>query len=105
MFQTFNVPKSLVSIHELFFLFLLVSSFLLLNGISDILFLNKQRLKAVEELNKTNKERELLLEKIDLLESEKQASSRKGDWNLIPCCPQLINAQFYGFSHYYFCLS
>ena len=32
---------------------------------SDILYLNKQRLLAVEELNKANQEKELLLDKIE----------------------------------------
>ncbi|KAF3439141.1 hypothetical protein FNV43_RR17416 [Rhamnella rubrinervis] len=43
----------------------------------NILFLNRQRLKALEELNKTNRERELLLEKIDVLEAEKLAGFGK----------------------------
>ncbi|XP_031263716.1 probable starch synthase 4, chloroplastic/amyloplastic isoform X2 [Pistacia vera] len=39
----------------------------------NILYLNKQRLWAVEELNRTNREKELLLDKIDQLEAEKQS--------------------------------
>lgn len=45
---------------------------------SDILYLNKQRLAAVEELNKTNREKQLLLDKIEQLEVEKQALMGKG---------------------------
>lgn len=97
--HVFNIllfPKALVETWNLLafvsdFFFLSCFLFLVLNGISDILFLNKQRLKAVEELNKTNRERELLLEKIDVLEAEKQAGFRKGDSNLIACCPWLTN--------------
>ncbi|KAH9712534.1 glyco-transf 5 domain-containing protein [Citrus sinensis] len=44
----------------------------------NILYLNKQRLDAVEELNKTNREKQLLLEKIEQLEVEKQAGLGKG---------------------------
>lgn len=54
----------------MFYLFLILSS--------DILYLNKQRLDAVEELNKTNREKQLLLEKIEQLEVEKQAGLGKG---------------------------
>lgn len=46
---------------------------------SDILYLNKQRLLAVEELNKANRENELLLDRIKQLEAEKQSSTGKGD--------------------------
>lgn len=42
------------------------------------MYLNKQRLDAVEELNKTNREKQLLLEKIEQLEVEKQAGIGKG---------------------------
>lgn len=48
----------------------------------DILYLNKQRQKALEELNRTNREKELLLEKIELLEAKKQGGFVKGDYNL-----------------------
>ncbi|ESR39426.1 glyco-transf 5 domain-containing protein [Citrus sinensis] len=53
----------------------------------NILYLNKQRLDAVEELNKTNREKQLLLEKIEQLEVEKQAGLGKGNlsifWELL----------------------
>ncbi|KAK7834288.1 putative starch synthase 4 [Quercus suber] len=39
----------------------------------NILYLNKQRLVAVEELNKANREKQLLLDRIERLEVEKQA--------------------------------
>ena len=39
----------------------------------NILYLNKQRLVAVEELNKANREKQLLLDRIERLEAEKQA--------------------------------
>lgn len=45
----------------------------------DILYLNKQRLQAVEELNRTNREKQLLLDKIAQLKVERQSSSGKGD--------------------------
>ncbi|EEF33487.1 starch synthase, putative [Ricinus communis] len=43
----------------------------------NILYLNKQRLLTVEELNKANQEKELLLDKIEQLEAEKQAVLEK----------------------------
>lgn len=46
---------------------------------ADILFLNNQRRTAIEELNKTNRENESLLNKIKKLEAEKQASAGTGD--------------------------
>ncbi|KAH7520376.1 hypothetical protein FEM48_Zijuj08G0137400 [Ziziphus jujuba var. spinosa] len=39
----------------------------------NILYLNKQRQKALEELNRTNQEKELLLEKIAILEAKMQS--------------------------------
>lgn len=55
-----------------------ITFYLFLILFSDILYLNKQRLDAVEELNKTNREKQLLLEKIEQLEVEKQAGIGKG---------------------------
>lgn len=55
-----------------------ITFYLFLILFSDILYLNKQRLDAVEELNKTNREKQLLLEKIEQLEVEKQAGLGKG---------------------------
>ncbi|XP_030974392.1 glycogen synthase isoform X4 [Quercus lobata] len=43
----------------------------------NILYLNKQRLVAVEELNKANREKQLLLDRIERLEVEKQAGVGK----------------------------
>ncbi|GMN34133.1 hypothetical protein TIFTF001_004518 [Ficus carica] len=43
----------------------------------NILYLNKQRLKAVEKLNRKNEENRFLLDKIEQLEAENQAHSRK----------------------------
>ncbi|KAJ7953465.1 Starch synthase, chloroplastic/amyloplastic [Quillaja saponaria] len=43
----------------------------------NILYLNKQRLLAVEELSKSNREKQLLLNKIKKLEAEKQAGAGK----------------------------
>lgn len=45
----------------------------------DILYLNKQRLLAIVELNKAQKENNLLLAKIEQLEAGEKASSIKGD--------------------------
>lgn len=45
----------------------------------DILYLNKQRLLAIEELNKAQRENNLLLARIEQLEAGEKASSRKGD--------------------------
>lgn len=44
-------------------------------GYIDILHLNQHRLKAVEDLNKTNSEKQLLVDKIEQLELEKQQAS------------------------------
>ncbi|KAL6225018.1 hypothetical protein ACLB2K_003872 [Fragaria x ananassa] len=43
----------------------------------NILHLNQHRLKAVEDLNKANSEKQLLVDKIEQLELEKQASVAK----------------------------
>lgn len=43
----------------------------------NILYLNKQRLGAIDELDKTNREKQLLLKKIKKLEAEKQAGAGK----------------------------
>lgn len=43
----------------------------------DILYLNKQRLTAMEELKKVQEERDLLLEKIEQLEAQKQTGVLK----------------------------
>lgn len=45
---------------------------------SDILYLNKQRLLAIEELNEANSEKQFLLGKIEQLEAEKQAGLGQG---------------------------
>ncbi|KAK7307294.1 hypothetical protein VNO77_40223 [Canavalia gladiata] len=54
----------------------------------NILYLNKQRLVAVEELNKTNREKQSLLNKIKKLEAEKHAGGGKG--NLSTCSELLL---------------
>ncbi|KAF4349892.1 hypothetical protein F8388_005123 [Cannabis sativa] len=43
----------------------------------NILYLNKQRLKAMRELDRTNKEKQLLLDKIEQLELERQSGAVK----------------------------
>lgn len=67
-----------------------VEEWLVISGVfflllPDILYLNKQRLVAIEELNKTNGEKQLLLNKIKKLEAEKQAGAGKGDrsWHVL----------------------
>ncbi|RVX23972.1 putative starch synthase 4, chloroplastic/amyloplastic [Vitis vinifera] len=45
----------------------------------NILYLNKQRLMAVEELKKAKTEKEMLLDRIQKLEEENQADAGKGD--------------------------
>ena len=45
----------------------------------NILYLNKQRLVAVEELDKENREKQLLLDRIERLEVEKQAGVGEGN--------------------------
>ncbi|XVF59170.1 hypothetical protein PTKIN_Ptkin07bG0254100 [Pterospermum kingtungense] len=54
----------------------------------NILFLNKQRLKAVEELNKTNREKELLIDKIEELEEKNRRAAGKD--NLALCWELLL---------------
>eukprot|EP00268_Persea_americana_P010070 TRINITY_DN1404_c1_g1_i1.p1 TRINITY_DN1404_c1_g1~~TRINITY_DN1404_c1_g1_i1.p1 ORF type:complete len:694 (-),score=123.12 TRINITY_DN1404_c1_g1_i1:359-2440(-) len=66
----------------------------------NILYLNKQRLLAIEELNKAQRENNLLLARIEQLEAGEKASSRKGDLllsdlitkrdNLSVCCELLL---------------
>nr|ACD13787.1 starch synthase V precursor [Lotus japonicus] len=51
----------------------------------NILYLNNQRLVAIEELNKTNEENQLLLNKIKKLEVEKQADADK-----LSICSELL---------------
>jgi hypothetical protein len=46
---------------------------------ADILYLNNQRLGAIEELNKTKKEKQSLLDKIKKLEAEKHETPGKID--------------------------
>ncbi|XP_027360743.1 probable starch synthase 4, chloroplastic/amyloplastic isoform X3 [Abrus precatorius] len=53
----------------------------------NILYLNKQRLVAVEELNKTKKEKQSLLNKIKKLEAEKQAGAGKDG---LSTCSELL---------------
>ncbi|XP_021632907.1 probable starch synthase 4, chloroplastic/amyloplastic isoform X2 [Manihot esculenta] len=48
----------------------------------NILYLNNQRLLAVEELKKANQEKQLLLDRIEQLEAEKQAGFGKESSNL-----------------------
>ena len=48
----------------------------------DILYLNKQRLKAVKELNEANREKQLLVDKIEQLEKENRRAGGKGDSTL-----------------------
>ncbi|XP_022740360.1 probable starch synthase 4, chloroplastic/amyloplastic isoform X2 [Durio zibethinus] len=54
----------------------------------NILYLNKQRLKAVEELNKANREKQLLLDKVDELENENRRAGGKD--NLALCWEVLL---------------
>lgn len=50
--------------------------------LSDIMFLNKQRMVAMEELDKMNWENKFLLDRIEQLEMKKQPSCAKGGWTL-----------------------
>ncbi|XP_021273835.1 probable starch synthase 4, chloroplastic/amyloplastic isoform X4 [Herrania umbratica] len=54
----------------------------------NILYLNKQRLKAVEELNEANREKQLLVDKIEQLEKETRRASGKD--NLALCWALLL---------------
>ncbi|XP_027908570.1 probable starch synthase 4, chloroplastic/amyloplastic isoform X1 [Vigna unguiculata] len=54
----------------------------------NILYLNEQRLGAIEELEKTNREKHSLLKKIKKLEAEKQAGAGKD--NLSTCSELLL---------------
>ncbi|TKY70003.1 starch synthase 4 [Spatholobus suberectus] len=54
----------------------------------NILYLNKQRLGAIEELDETNKEKQSLLNKIQKLEAEKLAGAGKD--NLSTCSELLL---------------
>ncbi|KAL6222772.1 hypothetical protein ACLB2K_006163 [Fragaria x ananassa] len=56
----------------------------------NILHLNQHRLKAVEDLNKTNSEKQLLVDKIEQLELEKQASVAKPPDRLSSCWQVLL---------------
>ncbi|XP_077219550.1 UDP-Glycosyltransferase superfamily protein [Tasmannia lanceolata] len=60
----------------------------------NILYLNKQRLMAVEELNKIQSEKQMLLARIEQLEGEKQANVVKGSVakpdDLSICCELLL---------------
>ncbi|KAI4328086.1 hypothetical protein L6164_020473 [Bauhinia variegata] len=53
----------------------------------NILYLNKQRVTAIEELNKTNREKQKLLKRIEKLEAEKKAAAGKDNlsicWELL----------------------
>lgn len=53
----------------------------------NILYLNKQRLMALEELNKTKREKQLLVDKIEQLEVKTQAITRK---DTLPICWELL---------------
>lgn len=46
--------------------------------LSDILYLNKQRIRALEELDRANREKQLLLDQIEQLEVKKQAGGGRG---------------------------
>lgn len=50
--------------------------------LSDIMFLNNQRMVAMEELDKMKRENEILLDRIEQLEMKKQNSCGKGGWTL-----------------------
>lgn len=54
----------------------------------NILYLNKQRVKAVDELNKAKREKQLLLNKIEQLEKENKRVSGKD--NLVVCWELLL---------------
>ncbi|KAJ9170484.1 hypothetical protein P3X46_018589 [Hevea brasiliensis] len=54
----------------------------------NILYLNNQRLLAVEELNRANQEKQLLLDRIEQLEAEKRAGVGKDKQSL--CCELLL---------------
>ncbi|KAA3457410.1 glycogen synthase [Gossypium australe] len=54
----------------------------------NILYLNKQRVKAVDELNKAKREKQLLLNKIEQLEKENKRVSGKD--NLVACWELLL---------------
>lgn len=69
---------------------------------ADILYLNNQRLVAIEELNKTNKENQLLLNKIKKLEVEKQADAGKGNQlHHIICFSTSYKYNIFGQLYYY----
>jgi hypothetical protein len=50
------------------------------NVFVDILYLNKQRLMALEELNKAKKEIETLRQRIEKLEAGKHETTGRGDF-------------------------
>ncbi|WCJ32053.1 Glycogen synthase [Euphorbia peplus] len=54
----------------------------------NIVYLNKQRLLAVEELHKANQEKEFLLDRIEQLEGEKQAGFGKDKQSM--CCELML---------------
>ena len=54
----------------------------------DIIYLNKQRLKAVEELNRMSEENRLLRDHIEQLEAEKQSRFGKGYSRSVMYCEQ-----------------
>lgn len=58
--------------------FLLVC--LVANEYVDIMYLNKQRIMALEELNKAKKEIETLHQRIESLEAGKHETTRRGDF-------------------------
>ncbi|XP_031385466.1 probable starch synthase 4, chloroplastic/amyloplastic isoform X2 [Punica granatum] len=62
--------------------------FILRWSLSDILYLNKQRIKALEELDRAYREKQLLLDKIEQLEAKKQAGV--GRDNLSICWELLL---------------
>lgn len=59
---------------------------------ADILYLNNQRLGAIEELNKTNKEKQFLFDKIRKLEAEKKEGTGETDClHLLYNCAYISN--------------
>ena len=62
----------------------MVSSLLCVCVCLDILYLNKQRLAAVEELEKLKNEKVELLERLNQLEAESQIVIKKGFYFFLP---------------------
>lgn len=58
--------------------YIMLALYLFFCTVLDILYLNKQRLWAVEELNRRSREKEILIDKLEQLEAEKQSLDVKG---------------------------